>query len=74
MQHIHLIGIGGAGLSAIATVLLQQGYKVSGSDIQASENTERLIKMGAAVSIGHRPENLHNAPDVVVVSSVLSWS
>ena len=46
-QHIHLIGIGGAGLSAIATVLLEQGYTVSGSDLQASPTTERLVRLGA---------------------------
>ena len=58
MPSVHLIGIGGAGLSAIATVLLQQKYQVSGSDIQASPVTERLTEMGATVFIGHRAENL----------------
>ncbi len=58
MPRIHLIGIGGAGLSAIATVLLQQGYTVSGSDRQASAATERLAQLGATIFIGHRPENL----------------
>jgi UDP-N-acetylmuramate--alanine ligase len=71
MSHVHLIGIGGAGLSAIATVLLQQGYAVSGSDMQSSPNTERLTELGAAVSIGHRPENLSSDVDVVVVSSAI---
>jgi UDP-N-acetylmuramate--alanine ligase len=58
MSRVHLIGIGGAGLSAIATVLLQQGYTVSGSDQQASATTERLAQLGATIFIGHRPENL----------------
>jgi UDP-N-acetylmuramate--alanine ligase len=71
MPNVHLIGIGGAGLSAIATVLLQQGYKVSGSDMQASAATERLAQLGATVFIGHRPENLPNNPDAVIISSAI---
>ena len=71
MPHIHLIGIGGAGLSAIATVLLQQNYTVSGSDMQASPATDRLIQLGAIVFIGHGPENLSDPPDAVVVSSAI---
>ncbi len=71
MPNIHLIGIGGAGLSAIATVLLQQGYRVSGSDMQASAATARLIEMGADVFIGHRAENLSDNLDAVVVSSAI---
>ncbi len=55
---VHFIGIGGAGLSAIATVLLGQGYKVSGSDMRASANTERLTGLGACVSIGHNAEHV----------------
>ncbi|MBI1879135.1 MAG: hypothetical protein HYR94_13095 [Chloroflexi bacterium] len=62
MPSIHLIGIGGAGLSAIATVLLQQGYRVSGSDRQASAATERLAQLGATVFIGHKTENLDIGP------------
>ena len=69
--HVHLIGIGGAGLSAIATVLLQQNYTISGSDIQASRATERLRKLGAAVYIGHDAKNL-TGPDVVVISSAIA--
>ena len=71
MAHIHFIGIGGTGLSAIATVLLQQGHSVSGSDQQASANTERLIRLGATVSLGHRPENLPAQVDTVVISSAI---
>ncbi len=69
-MNIHFIGIGGAGLSAIATVLLQQGHTIFGSDMQASAATERLSAMGATVSIGHRPENLAN-PDAVIISSAI---
>ncbi len=71
VQNIHLIGIGGAGLSAIATVLLQRENVVSGSDMQASENTERLQAMGATVFIGHHPKNLADALDVIVISSAI---
>ena len=71
MSNIHLIGIGGAGLSAIATVLLQQGYTVSGSDIQPSPITERLGQLGATISIGHGSENLAEDLDAVVVSSAI---
>ncbi len=71
MPNVHLIGIGGAGLSAIATVLLQQGYTVSGSDMQPSSSTERLTQLGATVHIGHRPENLSGSLDTVVISSAI---
>jgi len=72
MPSIYLIGIGGAGLSAIATVLLQQGYTVSGSDQQASAATERLAQLGATIFIGHRAENLDvGLIDRVVVSSAI---
>lgn len=71
MAHIHFIGIGGAGLSAIATVLLQQGYTVSGSDMQSSPVTDRLVRLGATVYIGHRPKNLAGPPDTVVISSAI---
>jgi UDP-N-acetylmuramate--alanine ligase len=69
-QHIHLIGIGGAGLSAIATVLLEQGYTVSGSDLRASPVTERLARLGAMVHVGHAATNLGDV-DLVVVSSAV---
>lgn len=73
---IHLIGIGGAGLSAIATVLLQLGVRVSGSDRQASGHTDRLAAAGATVVIGQRAENLDPQsglqPDVVLISSAVA--
>ncbi|MCB0155136.1 MAG: UDP-N-acetylmuramate--L-alanine ligase [Anaerolineae bacterium] len=71
MSHFHFIGIGGTGLSAIATVHLQQGATVSGSDQQASATTERLVALGATVAIGHRPENLPERVDTVVISSAI---
>jgi len=71
MSNIHLIGIGGAGVSSIATVLLQQGYNVSGSDRQASPATERLAQLGATIFIGHRAENLPASLDTVIISSAI---
>lgn len=70
MGRVHFVGIGGAGLSAIARVLLEQGEQVSGSDLQASALTAGLESLGAKVTIGHRAENVHGA-DVVVVSSAV---
>ncbi|MEX2367760.1 MAG: Mur ligase domain-containing protein, partial [Pseudohongiellaceae bacterium] len=70
IRNIHFIGIGGAGMSGIAEVLLNQGYEISGSDLQASNVTARLQKMGMKVSIGHRGENTRGA-DVVVVSTAI---
>ena len=69
-MRIHLVGIGGAGLSAIAAVLLQQGYTVSGSDRQMSPALERLSRLGATIAIGHDRQNL-TTPDRVVISSAI---
>jgi UDP-N-acetylmuramate--alanine ligase len=69
-RRVHLIGIGGAGLSAIATVLLEQGYQVSGSDLSASPVTQRLARLGATLHIGHAAANLGEA-EVVIVSSAV---
>ncbi|HLF01914.1 MAG TPA: UDP-N-acetylmuramate--L-alanine ligase [Anaerolineales bacterium] len=70
MTRVHFVGIGGAGLSAIATLLLEKGVAVSGSDALASAMTDALQKRGATVTIGHRAENVSGA-DVVVVSSAV---
>lgn len=67
---IHFIGIGGAGMSAIAKVLLEAGNTITGSDLRVSDATERLSAMGATICVGHREENLQD-PDVVVVSSAI---
>jgi UDP-N-acetylmuramate--alanine ligase len=67
---VHFVGIGGIGMSGIAEVLLNLGYRVSGSDLKASEVTRRLETLGAAVAVGHREENLV-AADVVVTSSAV---
>ena len=70
-QRVHLVGIGGAGLSAIAVVLLEQGYTISGSDLRPSPATQRLARLGAVVHIGHAAANLGDA-DVVIVSSAVA--
>jgi UDP-N-acetylmuramate--alanine ligase len=69
-DHVHLVGIGGIGLSAIALMLLQMGYVVSGSDLQLSPITRGLVKLGATVHQGHRGKNIGRA-DVVVASSAI---
>ncbi len=70
IEKIHFVGIGGIGMSGIAEVLLNLGYKVSGSDLRASDITERLAGFGAEIGIGHKAENLTNV-DVVVISSAV---
>jgi UDP-N-acetylmuramate--alanine ligase len=69
-QRIHLVGIGGIGMSGIAEVLLTLGYGVSGSDLKETPITERLRKLGAAIFEGHRAENVAGAHVVVTSSAV----
>jgi UDP-N-acetylmuramate--alanine ligase len=68
--HIHFVGIGGIGMSGIAELLLNLGYKVSGSDIQTSDITERLQTLGGIIFKGHSPEHISGA-DVIVTSSAV---
>jgi len=70
IRQIHFVGIGGAGMSGIAEVLLTLGYRVTGSDQAASETTKRLEALGGAVFIGHAASNITGA-EVVVVSSAV---
>jgi UDP-N-acetylmuramate--alanine ligase len=70
MTRIHMIGIGGTGLSAIARLLLEMGHTVSGSDCVESSLTRDLRSAGATISIGHNPENVRGA-DLVVRSSAI---
>jgi UDP-N-acetylmuramate--alanine ligase len=71
IQRIHFVGIGGIGMSGIAEVLLNLGYKVSGSDLKSSSVTQRLARLGATVFEGHCAENMAGA-EVVVTSSAIS--
>ncbi|HTP97761.1 MAG TPA: UDP-N-acetylmuramate--L-alanine ligase [Casimicrobiaceae bacterium] len=70
VKRVHFVGIGGAGMSGIAEVLVTQGYGVSGSDLAESAVTRRLAKLGAVVSIGHSAANVANADAVVVSTAV----
>ena len=71
IKNIHFVGIGGAGMSGIAEVLLNLGYHVSGSDAAESANVKRLRGLGANVHIGHAAENVQKA-DVLVVSTAIA--
>jgi len=70
LQRVHFVGIGGIGMSGIAEVLLNTGYKVSGSDVRLSPVTERLQMMGATIFEGHSAEHIAGS-DVVVISSAV---
>ena len=71
IQQLHFVGIGGAGMSGIAEVLLNLGYRITGSDLHESETVRRLEGLGGKVFIGHHPENIQGA-QVVVYSSALN--
>lgn len=71
-RRIHLVGIGGIGMSGIADVLLTLGYEVSGSDLRETEITRRLEQYGSKVYYSHRPENVRTAQVVVVSSAITS--
>ncbi len=71
IKTIHFVGVGGAGMCGIAEVLLNQGYRITGSDIKQSANTERLARMGATIFIGHAASNVKQA-DVIVYSSAIN--
>jgi UDP-N-acetylmuramate--alanine ligase len=70
VQQIHFVGIGGAGMSGIAEVLLNLGYRVSGSDLQEGPATQRLKEFGAEIHIGHRAENIGKAEAIVISTAV----
>jgi len=72
IKKLHFIGIGGIGMSGIAEILLDQGFRVSGSDRALSEVTERLQQLGAQVFEGHRAENIGADVDTVVYSSAVA--
>ena len=70
IKHIHLVGIGGTGMSGIAELLLNLGYKVTGSDLAITDVTQRLVDLGGDVTKGHDAANVQGA-DVVVYSSAI---
>ena len=69
-QHLHFTGIGGIGMSGIAEVLLNLGYRISGSDLKLSATTDRLAKLGAKIFEGHSAANIAGAKALVVSSAV----
>jgi len=71
IKNIHMIGIGGIGMSAIAKILQQIGYSVSGSDANKSDITKQLRKLGVKIVIGHSAKNV-NDQDIVVYSSAIT--
>ncbi len=71
IKKIHFVGIGGIGMSGIAEILLNQGFAISGSDMNENENTEYLRQKGVEIKIGHFPENI-NGSEVVVYSSAVN--
>lgn len=73
VEHIHFVGIGGAGMCGIAEVLLNEGYHISGSDLSENRTVQRLQALGICVYIGHRVENIAGA-DVVVRSSAVDMN
>jgi len=72
VRQIHFVGIGGAGMSGIAEVLLNLGYSVSGSDMVESSATRRLSRLGAKVSVGHAPGHVEGCDAVVISTAVRS--
>ncbi len=69
-HRIHFIGVGGSGMSGLAEVLLNMGYEVTGSDLKASDVTERIVRLGGRVFAGHAASNVENAQVVVYSSAV----
>ncbi|HAX21388.1 MAG: UDP-N-acetylmuramate--L-alanine ligase [Hydrogenophaga sp.] len=70
IRHIHFVGIGGSGMSGIAEVLLNQGYRISGSDLGESTVTRRLVALGAEVFIGHDAAHIGGADAIVTSTAV----
>ena len=70
-QWIHMVGIAGAGMSNIATVLVEQGHRVSGSDLQSNDITRKLQEIGIEVYQGHSSSNLKEGVDLLVISSAI---
>ncbi len=69
-RHIHMVGIGGIGMSGMAEILLRKGYKVTGSDGAVSDTTERLKELGAEIFLGHSADHIEGADVVVYTSAV----
>lgn len=73
VKHIHFIGIGGVSMSGLAEILMNKGYKITGSDMKKSERTDKLTELGAKVYINHSSQNIKN-PDLVVYTVAVNGS
>ena len=71
IKHIHCLGIGGIGVSALAEILLLKGYHITGSDVAHNNNTARLQKLGAKIFLGHEQSAVRQA-DLAIYSSAIS--
>jgi UDP-N-acetylmuramate--alanine ligase len=71
VRRVHFVGVGGIGMSGLAEILRSMDFEVSGSDLRESENTQRLVRLGVSVQVGHAAENVIGA-DVVVYSSAVA--
>ena len=67
---IHFIGIGGIGMSGLAQILNNMGFVVQGSDLSSNKNTERLIKEGIKIYLGHHQKNIKKATMIVISSAI----
>jgi len=72
IKHVHFIGVGGIGVSALARMMLAQGKSVSGSDILESRITKELAEIGAHISIGHKAENIPDGADLMIYTIAVS--
>lgn len=71
-KNLHFVGVGGAGMSAIASVFLAKGIKVQGSDVNKSEIVDRLVSQGANIAVGHAAENIENADALILSTAIRS--
>jgi UDP-N-acetylmuramate--alanine ligase len=72
LKHLHFVGIGGVGMSPIATIFLEKGFNVSGSDVKENINTFKLKDKGAKISFKHDASNIRGAIDLIVISTAIS--
>ena len=71
LKKFHFVGIGGAGMSTLAKILIEKGYKISGSDCADSDNVKMLKNLGANIFVGHDSNNISNDIDAIVYSSAI---
>ena len=67
---IHFIGIGGIGMSGLAQIMTNMGFQIQGSDLNSNKNTDRLIRAGIKIYIGHNPKNIKKATMIILSSAI----